>query len=125
MSLSNVGQDVLHPLSPPKEVKHSQVVAHTLSSEHLKRTAQDRLLVLCDGRSVPGQVSTFLHLFFFKAKKAREHTVNSNKLLTWKQLLHSRKAPSRSTTVTNDVLSRTLRKLTVIKGRYFYTNFID
>lgn len=53
MSLPNVGKDVLHPLSPPEEVKHSQVVAHALPGEHLER-AGDRLralrttLAVCD-----------------------------------------------------------------------------
>ena len=35
LALPDVSEDVLHALGPPQEVKHSQVVAHALASEHL------------------------------------------------------------------------------------------
>lgn len=38
LSLPDVSQCVLHPLGPPQEIKHPQVVAHTLSCKHLKHT---------------------------------------------------------------------------------------
>ena len=38
LSLPDVGEGVLHPLSAPQEVKHTQVVAHTFSCEHLGNT---------------------------------------------------------------------------------------
>lgn len=65
MPLPDVSEDVLHPLGPPKEVKHSQVVAHTLSSEHLERT-EHRLTGSCEVRVLPGQGSVF---FFFSLNK--------------------------------------------------------
>ena len=41
VSLADVREDVLHPLCPPEEVKHPEVVAHALSREHLRKKAQD------------------------------------------------------------------------------------
>lgn len=38
LSFPDVGQSVLHPLGSPQEVKDTQVVAHTLSGEHLTDT---------------------------------------------------------------------------------------
>lgn len=35
LTLPDVGEDVLHSFSPPQEVEHTQVVAHTLTGEHL------------------------------------------------------------------------------------------
>lgn len=36
LSFPDVSQCVLHPLGPPQEIKHTQVVAHTFPCEHLK-----------------------------------------------------------------------------------------
>lgn len=38
LSLPDVRQCVLHPLGPPQEIKHAQVVAHTLPSKDLMQT---------------------------------------------------------------------------------------
>lgn len=38
LSLPDVSQCVLHPLGPPQEIKHPQVVAHTLPRKHLTHT---------------------------------------------------------------------------------------
>ena len=38
LSLPDVSQCVLHPLGPPQEIKHPQVVAHTLPCKHLRHT---------------------------------------------------------------------------------------
>lgn len=36
LTLPDVCEDVLHSFSPPQEVKDTQVMAHTLTGEHLK-----------------------------------------------------------------------------------------
>lgn len=38
LSLPDVSQRVFHPLGSPQEVKHTQVVAHTLPCKHLEHT---------------------------------------------------------------------------------------
>lgn len=65
MPLPDVREDVLHPLGPPQEVEHPQVVAHALSSEHLQR-AEHRLTGSQDMRVRPGQGSVFF--LFLKQK---------------------------------------------------------
>lgn len=40
LSLPDVSQGVLHPLGPPQEIEHAQVVAHALPREHLKQNTQ-------------------------------------------------------------------------------------
>lgn len=45
VSFPDVSEDVLHALGPPQEIKHSQVVAHALSCEHLERQKMGVALV--------------------------------------------------------------------------------
>lgn len=40
LTLPDVREDVLHSFRPPQEVKHTQIMTHTLAGEHLKQVWQ-------------------------------------------------------------------------------------